>query len=361
MALPCSPIRVIGVLLALTIAGCDAASEPPPLAAGGSELTVDIQAAARRQSLLQIPLGHVSDTREGEALFRRTWTGVHASTQTSQPGDVVSRCTDCHVEGTAAGTPAARAATGRIAPPLFGWGLLAAVSADTLERMADPLDENTDGISGQLASVPVLSSGGTAVGRFGWKSAQPDLYQQIATALMDDLNVSTPLYTHSDGHGAAAHVSAVQLTSIERYIARLAVPARRGRKDPKVHRGERIFSRTGCASCHVPVLMTADHPDPALSNQTIWPYSDLLLHDMGVALAESSAGERVNEWRTPPLWGIGLMLDRYPQRGLLHDGRAADLLSAIAWHGGEARAARDAVRALPVRDREALLLFLRSL
>ncbi|MFN2288756.1 MAG: di-heme oxidoredictase family protein [Chromatocurvus sp.] len=361
MAIHDALVRVAGALLTLAIAGCHGVSESPPLAAGGSELTVNIAPAAPQDTLLQLPLGHDVATRKGEALFRRTWTSGHLTRYKSQPGDVVSRCSDCHVEATAASTPAARAATGRIAPPLFGWGLLAAVSAATLERMADSLDENADGISGKLASVPVLSTGGTAVGRFGWKSTQPDLYQQIATALMDDLNVSTPLYAEESATGTTVHVSAEQLTSIERYIERLAVPARRGRNDPEVHRGERIFSRTGCAGCHVPVLMTGDHPDPALSNQAIWPYSDLLLHDMGVALGEPSNGEAIREWRTPPLWGIGLMLDRYPQRGLLHDGRAGDLLSAIAWHGGEARAARDAALALPARDRDALLIFLRSL
>jgi len=361
MALPCSPIRVAGVLLALVVQGCDAASDPSPLAAGGSELTVNIAPDTPQPSLLQLPLGHDNSTREGEALFRRTWTHSHSATQNSPPADAVSRCTDCHVEGSAAGARAMRAATGRIAPPLFGWGLLAAVPIDTLDRMADPLDENADGISGELSSVPVLTGGGTAVGRFGWKSAQPDLYQQIATALMDDLNVSTPLYARRNDRGAAAHVSAAQLARIERYISRLAVPARRGRMDPEVLRGERIFAQTGCTSCHVPVQMTGDHPDHALANQAIWPYSDLLLHDMGVALAETRAKGAMREWRTPPLWGIGLMLDRYPQRGLLHDGRARDLLSAIAWHGGEARAARDAVRALSSTDRAALVVFLRSL
>jgi len=107
--------------------------------------------------------------------------------------------------------------------------------------------------------------------------------------------------------------------------------------------------------------MTGSHDDPALSNQIIWPYSDLLLHDMGTVLASPAGGKNAREWRTPPLWGLGIMLERYPQRGLLHDGRAADLMTAIEWHGGEAASARQAVRRMSPEQRAALLAFLRSL
>ncbi|WP_162883861.1 di-heme oxidoredictase family protein [Chromatocurvus halotolerans] len=350
-----------GILLALQIAGCDGGGHVSPFAAGGTALTVDIPPGVEPATLLHAPLDQDASSREGQALFQRDWGRDFPGRRDTAAVPAVTDCADCHVEAVGAGAEARQASTGRQAPPVFGWGLLAAVPAETLQRMADPGDADGDGISGQLSTVPVLADGTRAIGRFGWKSAQPDLYQQIATALIDDLNVSTHLYPNADASLSAPRLSAAQLAGLERYVVGLAVPARRQRSDPEVIRGERLFAQTGCATCHVPVMVTGEGGDAALSNQVIWPYSDLLLHDMGVALAESEDSELRREWRTPPLWGIGLMRDRYPRRGLLHDGRAPDLHSAILWHGGEARVSRDAFRALPATERDALLSFLRSL
>ena len=364
MPLPFSSTRFTALFLALhltLIAGCDRQGHEAPFAAGGTLLTVDIPPYNGPATLLHFPLDREASSMEGESLFQRDWVRGLESRQDPRTADAAARCADCHVEALAAGARAMLAPSGRLAPPIFGWGLLAAVPDETLERMADPDDADGDGISGRLPSVPVLADGTQAIGRFGWKSAQPDLYQQIATALIDDLAVSTHLYPPAEGRATAAHVSPAQLASLERYVAGMAVPARRQRDDPGVLHGERLFAQTGCASCHVPVMMTDDVADAALANQVIWPYSDLLLHDMGIALAESGESELRQEWRTPPLWGIGLMLARYPQRGLLHDGRAPDLLSAILWHGGEARTSRNAFRSLPAKEREALLRFLHSL
>jgi CxxC motif-containing protein (DUF1111 family) len=148
------------------------------------------------------------------------------------------------------------------------------------------------------------------------------------------------------------------------YSRVLNVPARRNSSDPAVLRGQQLFAQANCAVCHVPKLKTGESPDlPELSNQTIRPYTDLLLHDMGEGLADHrpvfSAGER--DWRTAPLWGIGLVLKVDGYTFFLHDGRARNLAEAILWHGGEAQAARENFRALPKTDRDALVAFLESL
>ncbi|HEX5716011.1 MAG TPA: di-heme oxidoredictase family protein [Thermoanaerobaculia bacterium] len=190
-------------------------------------------------------------------------------------------------------------------------------------------------------------------GRFGWKASAPSLEHQVAQALREDLGVEI------DGDG---------LRRLTGYTRLLAVPARRGWDLPDVRRGEVLFGRIGCASCHLPELRTAaDAAVPELAGQTIHPYTDLLLHDLGADLADlrlDGAPDRSLEgrsWRTAPLWGLGLLKTVDGEVRLLHDGRARSAEEAVLWHGGEARAARRAFKALPVRDRQALLAFLDSL
>jgi len=348
-----------GLLILMLAVQAGVAAEPP-FAAGGAWLTTSMDAPAAGRGLLELSNEEDDVARAGERLFRRDWRASPATRKLLGPGAAASRCGACHVEAGPAGTPAARPASGRLAPPLFGWGLLEAIPASTLANMADPHDRNGDGISGWLPEVRNLCTGSTVAGRFGWKSSQPSLYQQIAGALMDDMGISTALYPHA-GSVAQSELPSAEVEAIERYVAGLAVPARRNRERGAVLRGERLLADAGCGSCHVPAQLTGDHDDPALSAQIIWPYSDLLMHDMGPALADPDGGHDAREWRTPPLWGLGLMLEHYPRRGLLHDGRGDDLVSAIEWHGGEASAARDAVRAMSAHQRAALLAFLRSL
>jgi CxxC motif-containing protein (DUF1111 family) len=151
---------------------------------------------------------------------------------------------------------------------------------------------------------------------------------------------------------------------VDYYSKYLAVPARRDFRDPEVRRGEQLFADAGCASCHVTTFKTGQVPDqPELSEQTIHPYTDLLLHDMGDELADGRPDFEAdgNEWRTPPLWGIGLFKDVNDHTRYLHDGRARDLEEAVLWHGGEAAAATSAFKALDRDERAALLRFLGSL
>lgn len=237
------------IIVLLMFASVNHAGEPtePPFSAGGALLTIDPDNSAGRNGLLQLPTGHDAVTQGGESLFSRDWIARPVTRPLPGPGAGVAGCGACHVEAMAPGASPARADSGRLAPPLFGWGLLAAIPASTLQRIADPSDRNADGISGRLPEVTNLSTGGTAVGRFGWKAAQPNLYQQIATALMDDLNISTPLYAHAGHPAVPPDLSSDQLTSLENFIAKLAVPARRQRNDPAVLRGERVSPMPGAA------------------------------------------------------------------------------------------------------------------
>jgi CxxC motif-containing protein (DUF1111 family) len=235
----------------------------------------------------------------------------------------------------------------RVPPPVFGLGLLEAVEDDELRRAADPGDANGDGISGRVQQLRDRHSGETVSGRFGWKASQPTLAAQSAAALRSDLGVD-------DG----------DVNPLVLYLRALAVPARRRWTEPAVREGEALFTAIGCATCHRPQMVTGERPDwPELSRQTIRPFTDLLLHDMGEQLAdeveEGSAAGR--EWRTPPLWGLGLLATVGGAAGLLHDGRARTTEEAILWHGGESERARERFRQAPRQQRAALLTFLDSL
>lgn len=263
----------------------------------------------------------------------------------------------------------------RIAPPMIGLGLLEAISeADVLGR-ADPDDRNNDGISGRPNQVWDARHQKTVMGRFGWKAGQPNLDQQNAAAFAGDMGLTTALIPADDCtqaqkacraavHGGVPEVSDALRAMVLFYTRHLAVPVQRGNDKVEVQRGRQLFEQVGCAACHVPSQVTAaTAAEPELSGQTIWPYTDLLLHDMGEALADGRPEFIANgqEWRTPPLWGLGLAQVVNPQAGFLHDGRARTLLEAVLWHGGEAQAARAAVIALSTAERDALLAFLGSL
>ncbi|MCP9490104.1 MAG: c-type cytochrome [Solirubrobacteraceae bacterium MAG38_C4-C5] len=271
----------------------------------------------------------------------------------------------------------------RVAPPVFGTGLLEAVAEEDIVALADPTDADGDGISGRANRVPDAASattselgpeGGTALGRFGWKANVPDVEQQNAQAFHGDIGVTSPLFTDQncpEGQegcadapaGGRPEIDEQRLGRVTFYVRTLAVPARRGVGDPTTTRGEDTFRELGCAACHLPELQTGPSDVPGLSNQAIRPYTDLLLHDMGPGLADGRPDGLASgsEWRTAPLWGIGLTETVNGHTRFLHDGRARNLEEAILWHGGEAAGAQRRFRALPRDDREALLAFLRSL
>ncbi|MCK2166238.1 di-heme oxidoredictase family protein [Thalassospira xiamenensis] len=270
----------------------------------------------------------------------------------------------------------------RIAPPMIGLGLLEAIPDEVLLANADPQDRDGNGISGRVNRVWDIAKNEVAIGRFGWKAGMPTLDQQNQNAFQFDIGLSTPLYpnAYSDCTEAQSLCRGApngndpefdnleahdQITDLVLYYARnIAPPMRQNASDPDVMAGRKIFNSIGCASCHTPSYQLPERADmPEQSGQVIWPYSDLLLHDMGDGLADHrpEADASGTEWRTPPLWGLGRAQEIDPRAGYLHDGRARSILEAVLWHGGEANPARDAVTFLPSSDRSKLLAFLKSL
>jgi CxxC motif-containing protein (DUF1111 family) len=262
-----------------------------------------------------------------------------------------------------------------VAPAVIGLGLLEAVPEKTLRQLANEDQRRHDGISGKLNLVWDAATKRIAVGRFGWKAEQPGVRQQCAAAFNGDMGLTTTLfpeenYTAAESvctnlpSGGHPEVSDEIFEAVVLYSRLLAVPARRDVTNEIVLRGQNIFQELNCAVCHVPKLETGDAPEfPELSHQVIRPYTDLLLHDMGEDLADHrlvfQAGGR--DWRTPPLWGAGLIGTVNDHDNLLHDGRARGFAEAILWHGGEAKQSKEQFRLLNKTDRDALLRFLESL
>jgi CxxC motif-containing protein (DUF1111 family) len=247
----------------------------------------------------------------------------------------------------------------RTAPPVIGLGLLEAIPEATLEALADPDDTDLDGISGRTNLVWDPEKGAAVMGRFGWKANTSTVHLQCAGAAANDIGLSNAVFPEIDGQ---RDLNDQQLEDMVFFMSTVAVPAAAPR-DAKALRGRSLFSEFGCASCHVPTLETGEHPIAAIANQRIHPYTDLLLHDVGDRLTDARpdfVAEGV-EWRTPPLWGIGLTQSVFPMATFLHDGRARTLDEAILWHGGEAMSAREAFRMADRDDRAALIAFLETL
>jgi CxxC motif-containing protein (DUF1111 family) len=262
----------------------------------------------------------------------------------------------------------------RVAPAMMGVGLLEAIPAATLEGLADPGDDDGDGVSGRVHRVIDPETGEETVGRFGWKAAAPTLKAQSAGAFANDIGITSSIAPEQPCQpvqeacvdapsGGEPEIDDDKLETITFYTRTLAVPARRHVEAPEVAAGERLMSEVGCTSCHVAELTTGPSELAPHDRQTIRPYTDLLLHDMGPDLAdERPDGDATGrEWRTPPLWGIGLVETVNRHTRFLHDGRARSIEEAVLWHGGEAEGARGRFLALDADDRAALLAFLESL
>lgn len=254
----------------------------------------------------------------------------------------------------------------RYAPPLVGMGLLEAVDESTILARADPEDQDGDGISGRANTVIDPQTGEVRLGRFNWKASQARVRHQVSFALNNDMGVMTSIFPTQDGSGSASstELSTDEVEQITRYVQTLGVSARRELGDIEVIQGQNLFNGIGCAECHVPTTVTgAHHPIAELRRQVIHPYTDLLVHDMGSGLADTMGEGNVSpyEWRTPPLWSIGLTDGVSGGESYLHDGRARTLEEAILWHGGEGGQAKENFRTLPAGDRDALIKFLKSL
>ena len=274
----------------------------------------------------------------------------------------------------------------RLAPPLFGLGLLEAVPESLLLEISQ--QQLSHGISGKPNYVWDEAARKLALGRFGWKANQPNVRQQIAAALLNDIGATTRLFpldncpavqsvcrgdsTTTDCGGVnggcvgqlLAEVLPSRLEALTVFLQTLAVPDRLARDDDETRIGEKLFVRAGCALCHVAELKTGAMAEiPSLSNVTFHPYTDLLLHDMGEQLADGRPDFLADghEWRTPPLWRLGLMRHVQGHSDLLHDGRARNVVEAILWHGGEAQPAREKFRRMSKGEQAALVKFVESL
>jgi len=269
----------------------------------------------------------------------------------------------------------------RVTPQMIGLGLLEDVPAEDILAHADPDDSDGDGISGKPNWAYNAVSGKVELGRFGWKAGMPSIRMQAAHAFAGDLGISTPLVPNSFGDCTANQPQCLAMPTGENqpgeveapdpildlvtfYSQNLGVPQRRNFDDPQVLAGKQAFYQAGCISCHVPKFVTSRRAETEGHRfQLIWPYTDLLLHDMGEGLADHRPEGDADgyEWRTAPLWGIGLTETVSGHTLFLHDGRARNLTEAILWHGGEAQAARDAFANMTKTQRDALIAFVESL
>ena len=263
----------------------------------------------------------------------------------------------------------------RIGPQMVGLGLLEAISEQDLIVLSDEFDSNNDGISGKLNYVKNEETGNTEMGRFGWKAGQPTVRQQVAGAFINDLGITSSIFPDEQctsgqedcqnaQNGGEPELTAKILDRVTLYSAALAVPARRNWDNQEVLSGKRLFNEIGCSYCHIPKIVTSTSSAFAeFENQTIRPYTDLLLHDMGEGLSDGRPEALANgqEWRTPPLWGIGMIEVVNDHTFFLHDGRARNLEEAILWHGGEAEQAKESFKHLTKSQREILIKFLESL
>ncbi len=263
----------------------------------------------------------------------------------------------------------------RTAPSVFGMGLLEAVPEAAILERSDPGDTDGDGISGRPNRVWDHLRKSVVIGRLGWKANQPDIAHQTAGAFSSEIGMSTSLRPDQNctevqkeclaaPTGGSPEISDEIFDHIIDYQRMLGVPARRNLDSEQVKRGARLFMQAGCESCHRATFRTQDTPaTPWLSRQTFHPFTDLLLHDMGPGLADGRADFEASgsEWRTAPLWGIGLQQAVNGHTRLLHDGRARNVTEAILWHDGEAEKSKEAFRTLSTEERAALLEFIDSL
>ena len=269
----------------------------------------------------------------------------------------------------------------RVANQMIGLGFLETISEEDILALADPEDKDGDGISGKPNLVWDAVNERKALGRFGWRAEQPSILQQVAGAFLGDIGITTDIFPNQDcASGQTACLAAPDgnnvksdyeyeiddddLRKVELYSSTLAVPAQRNFDSPNVIKGENFFMDIGCQGCHISEHTTGTHPTvPALSNQHIRPFTDLLLHDMGEGLADELGNFEASgtEWRTPPLWGVGLFQTVNKHTFYLHDGRARNLEEAILWHSGEAETSKEKFMNLKKSEREMLIEFLNSL
>lgn len=261
----------------------------------------------------------------------------------------------------------------RNTPVIYGMGYLDAVPETNILAIA--AQQKSQGLNGRPNYVKDDATGKLLLGRFGWKANQPTLKQQVAAAHIGDMGITSSLYHEQNCPKVQVQCQAAQQAgkhelsdhaweAVTFFLAGVDAPKRPRPDSDKYIQGEKLFRTAGCNSCHVPEMKTGKFPLlTAIENKTFNPYTDLLLHDMGEDLADNrpdfKAGGR--DWRTAPLWGLGLSRRVNGSMDLLHDGRARSVLEAILWHGGEAKKARDQFAGMKKDEREAVIAFVNSL
>ena len=345
--------RMQSMLVRLSIPGTDAHGGPKPHPAYGTQLN--------EEGIPGVP-------GEGRAVL--SWT---ASRLTLPDGSrIAMRRPDISFRYPGYGPMGTILFSPRVGQQLYGLGLLDAVPDSTLEQLAAA--HKPDGVRGRVNRVWDQEGQRMAVGRFGYKANVPNLRDQIAGAANGDLGITSPIFPQENcmlvqtacrnaPSGGHPELTENALDDMAFYVSHLAVPVRRNVVAPEVRRGEALFSKLGCALCHVPTLATGNSKYPELAHRTLHPYTDLLVHDMGAGLSDGRPDYRAGprEWRTAPLWGIGLAAKVSGHANYLHDGRARTLIEAVLWHGGEAKISRKRFAVLSADDRKALIDYLDSL
>ncbi len=342
-----------GLLLRLSMQGVDGFGNPIPVPGFGGQLQNKSMVGAKAEGIISFSYKQqIQKFLDGKIVILKQ--PVYSITHSYIP------------------FPAGALISPRNAPPVHGLGLLEAIPESSVLAKEDVNDLDRDGISGKANRVWDILKREKVLGRFGWKAEQPTGKQQAAAAAHNDMGLTNHYFPEEHCAGQTNCTAGLQKdldvddTTIDLfafYFQTLGVPARRSVNDVDVRRGRFLFSQAKCNSCHVEKYVTGSFPIKSLENQTIHPYTDLLLHDMGENLADNRpVGDATGrEWRTPPLWGIGLTQVVNSHAGFMHDGRAATLEEAILWHGGEAQRSSEFYKSLALKDRNALLAFLKSL
>lgn len=350
---PTSNEQLMSLLVRLSIPGTDVHGGPKPVPGFGLQLQPRANQGVSPEALVYIQYTEKEyQFADGSKYSLRAPAYTMQSSYEGLPSDILY--------------------SPRIAPPVFGLGLLEAIAEADIVAQADENDRNGDGISGKPNYVWNVLEGKKTLGRFGWKANNPTILQQSAGAYSEDMGITNFVFPNESSYDQLQYdnlqdeyeVSDSLVQAVTFYIRSLAVPARRDADKTNILAGKKIFTEAQCAACHKPMQRTVTNVAfPELSNQVIFPYTDLLLHDMGPDLADYRPDFEATglEWRTSPLWGIGLTQVVNGHTNFLHDGRARTLMEAIMWHGGEAQFSRDYVTRLSQSDRDLLIKFLESL
>lgn len=302
---------------------------------------------------------------KSEGKYQVTYTDI---TETLADGTIVTlRKPSYSFIDTYIPLPAGVMISPRIGMPIFGSGLLELIPEADILALQDINDADGDGISGRANYVWDEVDNKIKIGRFGWKASVPNVKMQTIEAFHQDIGLTSSFHMTESSYATDGsihpEISDNSINLVDLYCRTLGVPAARDLNNPTVQKGAKIFDDINCSKCHVPQQKTGYSSIAALSFQTFYPYTDMLLHDMGDRLGDGRPDYLAtgNEWKTRPLWGIGLTQVVNGHTRFLHDGRARNLTEAIMWHGGESRPAKDAFKALNTSDREALLKFVNSL